>query len=145
MSNRLTFILALAARLTTIGSIKATVPVLLTKAPINAVTSMTSKNSLSSLSPAKFIILPLIFLARPVWNIAPPTTNNPTIMITTGLEKPDKASAGDNMPNIINANRAHRATRSERTLPIAKNTAATRRTIIVVTIMKLFIDDYYMS
>ena len=26
-------------------------------------------------------------------------------MITTGLEKPDKASAGDNMPNIINANR----------------------------------------
>ena len=43
ISNVRTFVLALAAILTTIGSINATVPVLLTKAPITAVTNMTNK------------------------------------------------------------------------------------------------------
>ena len=46
---------AYAAMLTTIGSIRATVPVLLTKAPMNAVTSITRRNSLVSLVPASFI------------------------------------------------------------------------------------------
>ena len=40
---------ALRAKLTTMGNIKATVPVLLTKAPMADVDSMTSRNSLSSL------------------------------------------------------------------------------------------------
>ena len=73
---------ASAAMETTIGIIKATVPVLLTKAPIVAVTTTTSKNKAVSLSPARRIILRLKALANPVCNIPPPTTNKPAIMIT---------------------------------------------------------------
>ena len=94
MSSRPEFTPAPAARLTTIGSIRATVPVLLTKAPMAEVTSMTSRNSLVSLLPASFRILELIILASPVWKMAPPTMNRPAIMITTELEKPESASAG---------------------------------------------------
>ncbi|CCY65371.1 unknown [Prevotella sp. CAG:1124] len=56
----------LAARLTTMGNIKATVPVLLTNAPINDVTTMISRNKRSSLLPANLSMRPLIILARPV-------------------------------------------------------------------------------
>ncbi len=94
ISKRLALRLALAAKLTTIGSINATVPVLLTKPPIPAVTSITNKKRRVSLFPANFRIRELIIFAKPVWKIAPPTTNKPTIIITTELEKPDKASAG---------------------------------------------------
>ena len=66
ISNRLGFIPALTARLTTIGSINATVPVLLTKAPIAEVTSITNKKSRNSLLPASFNILLLIIFANPV-------------------------------------------------------------------------------
>jgi len=85
---------AFVARLTTIGSIRATVPVLLTKAPIAEVTSITNRNNRNSLFPASFKMRELIIFANPVWKIAPPTTNSPTIIITTELEKPDKASSG---------------------------------------------------
>ena len=51
--KRLGLMLALTAMLTTIGSISATVPVLLTNAPIKAVTSMINMNSLISLVPAR--------------------------------------------------------------------------------------------
>lgn len=88
MSNLLAEMLPLVAMLTTIGNIKATVPVLLTKAPIAVVVSMTSRKSRVSLSPARCIILPLIILASPVWNTAPPTTKSPTIIMTTELENP---------------------------------------------------------
>ena len=66
ISKRRGLLPAFTAILTTIGSIKATVPVLLTKAPIAAVTNITNKNSLSSLVPANFRILLLIILAKPV-------------------------------------------------------------------------------
>ena len=94
MSSRPELTPAPAARLTTIGSMRATVPVLLTNAPMAEVTSMTSRNSRVSLLPASFRILELIILASPVWNMAPPTMNRPAIMITTELEKPESASAG---------------------------------------------------
>ena len=85
---------AAAAILTTIGSIKATVPVLLTNIPMAEVTIITSRNRRSSLFPARVItLLPIIF-ARPVWNIPPPTMKRPTIIITVVFEKPDKASVG---------------------------------------------------
>jgi len=66
INRRLGFIPALSAKLTTIGSIKATVPVLLTKAPMAEVTSITSKKSFSSLLPASFKMRELIILASPV-------------------------------------------------------------------------------
>ena len=57
---------AFAAMLTTIGSISATVPVLLTKAPMAEVPSMTSKKRRVSLFPASLSNLELIILANPV-------------------------------------------------------------------------------
>ena len=60
------FMPALVARLTTIGSSNATVPVLLTKAPMVHVTNMTKISNLSSLFPAKRNICELTFLANPV-------------------------------------------------------------------------------
>ena len=134
-------ILALAAMLTTIGSMRATVPVLLTNAPIKAVTIMINMNNFNSLFPARRSILLLIILANPVLKIAPPTTNNPTIMMTIGLEKPESASSGVSMLNTINKTRAHRATRSERNFPLTKKTAD-RASIISVVIIGY---KYYIS
>ena len=94
ISRRAGVVPALSARLTTMGSIKATVPVLLTKAPMPAVANITSRNNFSSLCPASLSRRELIILARPVWKIAPPTTKRPTIITTTELEKPDNASSG---------------------------------------------------
>ena len=94
MRKRLGDFPALAAMLTIIGSIRATVPVLLTNAPIAPVTSITRRNIFVSLLPARDItLLPIIF-ARPVWNIPPPTTNKPIIMMTVVLENPERASVG---------------------------------------------------
>ena len=85
---------AAAVILTTIGSIRATVPVLLTNIPIAEVTIITRRKSLSSLFPARVItLLPIIF-ARPVWKMPPPTMNRPIIMMTVVFEKPESASAG---------------------------------------------------
>lgn len=66
MSSRLGEMFALTARLTTMGSINATVPVLLTNAPIAEVTRMTSRKSLASLFPANLSRRELIVLASPV-------------------------------------------------------------------------------
>ena len=124
---------ALFARLTTIGSIRATVPVLLTKAPIAEVTSITSRNSLISLFPASLRIRELIILASPVWKIAPPTTKRPIIMITTLLENPERASSGVRTPVTIRAIREHSATMSERTFPDTKKAdAMTRITKVII-------------
>lgn len=82
MSRRLVWMPPSAARLTRIGSISATVPVLLTNAPMPAVTSMVSTSRRNSLLPASFMILPPIILARPVRKMAPPTTKSPTIITT---------------------------------------------------------------
>ncbi len=75
ISRRLVWMPPSAARLTRMGSISATVPVLLTNAPIPAVTSMVSTSRRSSLLPASFMILPPSILASPVRKMAPPTTN----------------------------------------------------------------------
>lgn len=66
MRNREVPIPAPFAILTTMGSISATVPVLLTKAPMIEVTPTTSKNNLNSLSPASLRSRAPIILARPV-------------------------------------------------------------------------------
>ena len=134
ISRRLLLMLPLIAILTTMGIIKATVPVLLTKAPIKAVTSITKIRSFTSLSPAKRKILLLIIFANPVWKIAPPTTNSPIIITTTLSEKPDKACSGVNMPKSTKSTKAHIATKSERTFPLIKNKADIKRMIRVVYI-----------
>ena len=95
--SRLGLVPAPAAMLTTMGSIRATVPVLLTNAPMPAVANITSRNSFNSLFPASFNILALIIFASPVWKMPPPTTNSPTIMMTTELEKPASPSSGVNI------------------------------------------------
>ena len=105
MSRRLGFILALMAMLTTIGIIMATVPVLLTNAPMNDVTTITRMKRRVSLFPARRMSFELIIFARPVWNMAPPTTNSPTIIMTEVLEKPEKASfgVGSRMPMMTSS------------------------------------------
>ena len=128
----------LDAMLTMMGSMRATVPVLLTKPPMADVNTMTKRNSFSSLLPAKLVILPPIFLARPVCSTAPPTMNNPAIIMTTGLEKPDRASLVVRLPVSNRQISAQSAMMSERTRPTAKRTAVTRRMIRVVYILLVF-------
>jgi hypothetical protein len=132
MRKRLGDTSALMARLTTIGKSRATVPVLLTKPPMADVTSITNMKSRISLFPASVRIRELIFLASPVWNIAPPTTKSPIIIITTEFEKPDNASSGVRMPKSTNAMSAHSATTSERTFPFTKNMTESSRIIVVI-------------
>ena len=124
MSRRLGFIFALMAMLTTIGIIMATVPVLLTNAPMNDVTTITRMKRRVSLFPARRMSLELIIFASPVWKMAPPTTKSPTIMITDVLEKPEKASfgVGSRIPMMTSSASAHSATISERILPDMKKT-----------------------
>ena len=135
MSKRLGFIFALIAMLTTIGIMIATVPVLLTNAPMNEVTAITSTNRRVSLLPARRISLELIIFASPVWNMAPPTTKSPTIMITDVLEKPENASCGvgSRIPSIMSSASAHNATMSDRILPEMKNTIVNSRVAKVPT------------
>lgn len=104
------------------GSSKATVPVLLTKAATTEVTSMTRKKSFFSFVPASFSKRPDIILARPVWNTAPPTINRPIIITTAEFEKPASASPG--VSTLVTRSRAMelRATISERTLSAMKAT-----------------------
>ena len=138
ISRRLELAFALAAMLTTIGSIRATVPVLLTKAPMQAVVSTTSRKSLSSLLPASLRILLLIIFARPVRNMPPPTMNSPTIIITVELEKPERASSGVSIWKITSASIAHSATRSERTVPLTKKMTETSRIMSVTSISRKY-------
>ena len=102
----------------------AIVPVLLTNAPIAEVTTMIMTSSRVSFVPASWSILLLTIFASPVWKIPPPTTNKPTIIMTTELENPDSASPGVKMSHSINRISAPTATRSERTLPDMKRTEA---------------------
>ncbi len=126
MSKRDAGVLLPDAMLTTIGSMSATVPVLLTNAPIKAVAPITNKNSLSGLSPPSVSNFAPMILARPVLKIAPPTTNRPIIMITIGLEKPDKASEVLSIPANASTSNAIRATMSERSFPHTKNIAVSK-------------------
>ena len=142
ISRRREDVPAAAAMLTTIGSMRATVPVLLTNMPIAEVTVITRRKRRSSLFPARVItLLPIIF-ARPVWNIPPPTMNRPTIIITVVFENPDRASAGVRIWHRSSARRAHRATRSERTFPLT-NKAAEINNIISVAIISSYLAYKY--
>ena len=132
--KRLGFMLAFIAILTTMGNIRATVPVLLTKAPMKAVTTIIKMNNFNSLFPANWSILLLIILARPVLKMAPPTTNKPTIMITIGFEKPDNASSGVKILQTMRSTSAQSATRSERIFPFTKNKAESAKMTRVVII-----------
>ena len=65
--------------------------------------------------------------------------NSPTIMITVVLENPASASLGTNIWNSSSANKAHRATKSDLTLPLTNSAAEINRIITVVIII------YYTS
>ena len=112
----------------------ATVPVLLTKAPIKEVTSITSRKVMVSLPRESAISLLPVSLARPVCMMAPPTTKSPTIMMTMGEEKPARASAGVRIPKTRSAARAVSATISALTLPQI-NMATVMIKIISVIVM----------
>ena len=60
--------------------------------------------------------------------------NNPAIMMTTGLEKPDRASVGERMPPTSRAMSAQSATMSERTLFKANSKAVMAKTMSVNSI-----------
>ncbi len=126
MSRRAALVPVAAHMLTTMGIISATVPVLLTNAPMAAVAPMTRKYMRTGLSPARRIMRPPIICARPVRSTAPPTTNSPTIITTIGLLKPDRASGTVRMPASVSTMSAPRATMSERTRPSTNSTAAAR-------------------
>ena len=115
---------------TTMGIMSATVPVLLTKAPMTAVTTIIRRNSKRSLPLANVRMRPPTALARPVCTMAPPTTKRPTIMTSTGLEKPDNASVGVSTPVSSKPVRAQRATMSARGLPTTNKTIVDRRIMI---------------
>ena len=119
------------AILITIGIITATVPVLLTNAPIAAVTSITRRKRTFSLLPPTFIILPLIILARPVLKMPAPTTKSPTIIMTTELENPERASSGVSTPVSRSTSIEPRATMSDRILPLTNNIHDRARTMRV--------------
>lgn len=72
--------------------------------------------------------------------MAPPTTNRPIIIMTTGEENPDKASVGVNIPHSISVTSAHNATISERMRPITNMHTVMERTISVISIKKEYID-----
>ncbi|MDD6900945.1 MAG: hypothetical protein PUE25_03845, partial [bacterium] len=69
--------------------------------------------------------------------MAPPTTNSPTIITTTGFENPDSASAGDNIPQSIRIVSAQSATISALILPIMNMATVAKRTRIVIIIFSI--------
>jgi predicted secreted protein len=126
-----------AAMLMMIGIMRATVPVLLTKAPIKEVTSITSRKVMVSLPRESAMSLLPVSLASPVCMIAPPTTKSPIIMMTMGEEKPASASAGVRIPRTRSAARAVSATMSALTLP-QMNRATVITNMISVVVMCFF-------
>ena len=126
-----------AAILMMMGIMRATVPVLLTKAPINEVTIITSRNVSVSLPCDRAMSFCPVSLASPVCIMAPPTTKSPTIMMTMGEEKPARASAGVSIPEIIRAASAAIATMSALTLPQI-NMATVVMSIRIVIVMPLY-------
>ena len=116
------------------GIITATVPVLLTKAPVNPVTSMMSINKSDCLPWANRRMRLLMIFAKPVLKIPAPTTNNPNIIMTTGLENPSSASLAEMMSHSTKAIKEHNAMMSVRIFPWIKSTIVKNRIIKVVFI-----------
>ena len=122
-----------AAMETTMGSISATVPVLLTNPPIRPVARTTTRNRRVGLPlPRRDSRAPIIF-ASPVLKMAPPTINSPTIMMTIGFENPDRASCVVRMPVRVSTSKAIRAMISARILPHTKPAAASTRVTRVMS------------
>ena len=65
-------------------------------------------------------------------------SERPIIIITTELENPDNASSGVRMWKSSNKTKAHKATTSERILPLTKNTADKAKITNVTTIQPIF-------
>ena len=122
------------AMLMMMGIMSATVPVLLTKAPMKEVTSITSRKVTVSLPRDSAMSLLPVSLASPVCMMAPPTTKSPIIMMTMGEEKPESASAGVRMPKTSNDAKAVSATMSALTLP-QMNMATVRNRMMRVIVM----------
>ena len=123
--------------LTTMGSISATVPVLLTKAPTKAVANMSKTNKRVSFSPAKRRMPVPMRRARPVLKMPPPTMKSAPIMMTMGLEKPLNASSGVRTPVRTRERAAQIATKSARMRPLTKQTAARIKTTNVMVMGKI--------
>ena len=122
-----------------IGIMMATVPVLLTKAPINDVANMTRMNALTSFPFAIRDMLLPADCANPVCRIAPPTTKSPTIITTIGDEKPLKASLVVSTPVAVSIMRADNATTSPLTLPQINMAMVTINTVMVMVILLLWL------
>jgi len=133
-----------AAMLMMMGIMSATVPVLLTKAPMKDVTSITSRKVMVSLPRESAMSLLPVSLAKPVCMMAPPTTKSPIIMMTMGEEKPARASAGVRIPSTRRAARAVSATMSALTLPHI-NMATVITNMISVIVMLYFFKDLYIT
>ena len=114
----------------------ATVPVLLTKAPITAVVNITSTKARVSLPPEKRAMLLPTDWASPVCRIAPPTIKSPIIIKTIGEEKPLRASCVVKTPEAVSTMSAAMATISLRTRPQMKNAMVTS-SVIIVNIIKI--------
>ena len=67
--------------------------------------------------------------------MAPPTTKRPIIIMTTGFEKPDKASSGLSIPKRTSNSKEDKATKSDRIFPNIKNMDDITRIIKVVYIL----------
>jgi hypothetical protein len=109
------------ARVTTTGSMTATVPVELMTADSMAVISMISKTSRPSPSPATRANQRPSRSATPVRNMPPETTKSAAIMITRGSPKPASAWLGVRMPLSASAAADIRATRSSRILSLTNS------------------------
>jgi len=126
ISRRLELIFADIAKLTTIGIINATVPVLLTKPLMTEVVNAINIKILNWLPPASNNNLLLIICAKPVSKIAPPTTNKPIIIMTILLENPVSASSGVRILNRSSESSESSATTSERNLLLTKKITVKR-------------------
>lgn len=113
----------------------ATVPVLLTKAPINEVANTTKMKALVSLPLANCEMLLPTVCANPVCSMAPPTTNSHTIIMTIDDENPLNASLVVRIPVAVSTMRADKATISPRTLPHINMAIVTIKTIIVMVMI----------
>src|SRR5699024_129581 len=126
----------LSATLTTIGNMRATVPVLLRKAPIHATMTNNKTYNRFSLLPENRTIIFAPICAKPVRKIPAPTINNPAIIMTTWLEKPANASVVVKTPVNTSTNNAVIATRSGRIrLFINSVTAHPKTTNVIVSCM----------
>ena len=122
-----------AAMLIMMGIIMATVPVLLTNAPITAVVNITNTKARVSLPPERRAMLLPTDCASPVCKMAPPTIKSPTIINTIGEEKPLSASCVVKTPEAVSTMSAIIATISLRMRPQMKNTMVISSVIIVST------------